>query len=99
MRKALQHLIYRLHNLSGRNRAIRLLRLGRDYLDLHAFDYALETPSFHIITQLLKGGHNIPLCDHLDARNSGSNHLSRRLTFLQRRYRTVWRRRAEKRST
>lgn len=83
MEKILSSYLRRLTNLSGNNRSILLSRLiAGQSIDLHAFDFALNEPSFGIIEQLIAGKKKIPLCPVVDSRSESTNKLSKQLRQL-----------------
>ncbi|MFY0628242.1 MAG: DUF4011 domain-containing protein [Reichenbachiella sp.] len=85
MKKILQSYLRKLTNLSGNSRSILLLKLlSEQFIDLHAFNYALNEPSFKILEGLLGRKTKIPLCSIQDSRDSDSNKLSARLKKLNR---------------
>ncbi len=85
MHQILQSYLRRLTNLSGSNRSLLLLRLiSEQCMDLHQFDYALNQPSFDIVSGLIAKKNHVPLCAQLDSRDKESNRLSTKLKRLQR---------------
>jgi len=85
MRQILQSYLRRLTNLSSNNRSLLLLRLASEqFIDIHDFDYAIDSPSFSILEGLIAQKTIIPLCQILDSRDGEANVLSRRLKKLQR---------------
>lgn len=85
MRQILQSYLRRLTNLSGSNRSLLLLRLyGGHFIDLHAFDFLNNKPSFHIIQQLIARKTKISLCKNLDSRDGAANEVSLALKQLAR---------------
>jgi hypothetical protein len=84
LEKLLQHYLKRLTNLSGNNRSLLLLRLIRDqFVDLHAFNFSLNKPSFSLVAALI-ANKSMELCSEADPRDSQSNVLSRQLKKLKR---------------
>ncbi|MBV6646915.1 MAG: DUF4011 domain-containing protein [Cyclobacteriaceae bacterium] len=85
MEKILQSYLRRLTNLSGNNRSLLLLRLISDqFIDINDFDFALNTPSFHVINDLIGERNSIPLCEEVDTHDADSNRLSQRLKKIMR---------------
>ncbi len=92
MHKVLQSYLKRLTNLSSNNRSLFLPRLlSHQYIDLHAFDYANNYPSFNIIEWLIGGGEleklpsgTLPICASIDSRDEESNQLSKQIKKLHR---------------
>jgi hypothetical protein len=85
MQKTLQTYLRRLTNLSGNNRSLMMLRLVSDqFVDVHAFNFALDKPSFHLIEGLIHRDRDMHLCAAMDPRDTSSNTLSRQLKKLQR---------------
>ena len=92
MHKVLHSYLRRLTNLSSNNRSLFLPRLlSHQYIDLHAFDFVNNYPSFKIIEWLIAGGEaeglptgTLPLCPLIDSRDDASNQLSVQLKKLHR---------------
>lgn len=85
MHQILQSYLRRLTNLSGSNRSLLLLRLlSEQCLDIHAFDYAMNRPSFDIIKDLVLHQSKIDLTQIIDSRDKDSNQLARKLKKLKR---------------
>ncbi len=85
MRTILQSYLRRLTNLSGNSRSILLTRLlSEQFIDIHDFNYALNEPSFGIVSQLIARKSKITLCDVQNSRDESSNKLSSRLRKLKR---------------
>ncbi len=84
MKELLQVFMRRLTNLSSHNRSLILLRLGSGkHIDLHAFDFLLNKPSFSIIEKLISGI-DAELCSQVDPRDKSSNKVSEELRRLKR---------------
>jgi superfamily I DNA and/or RNA helicase len=85
MEKILQTYLRRLTNLSGNNRSLLLLRIvAEHFIDVHAFDFLNNSPSFEVIHQLIAGRSTIKLCSGVDPRDARNNEVSSRLKKLQR---------------
>ena len=85
MQTILKSYLRRLTNLSGNSRSILLTRLLADkFIDIHDFNFALNEPSFKIISDLMARKGKIPLCDIQNSRDEDSNRLSTRLRKLKR---------------
>lgn len=97
MQKILQQYLKRLTNLSGNNRSLLLLRLISDhFIDLHAFDFVNNRPSFSIISELVAAKNKVKLCNVFDSRNEATNQLSLRLKKLQRSEKYIFQERGAK---
>ena len=97
MQKILQQYLKRLTNLSGNNRSLLLLKLlANQFIDLHAFDFIDNKPSFNIISQLIEGKPKIKLSDAFDSRNEVTNQLSLRLKRLNRMEKYIYQERGAK---
>jgi superfamily I DNA and/or RNA helicase len=85
MKHILQSYLRRLTNLTSKNKSLLLLRLGGDhFIDLHAFNFLLKKPSFHIISSLIGKRPAIPICNLADSRDEDSNLVSKKLRRLAR---------------
>lgn len=85
MNDVLKTYLKKLTNLSSNNRSLLLLRLISDqFMDIHAFNFQHNRPSFQIIEDLIASKKKIELCPHVDSRDEEGNQLSRRLKKLQR---------------
>ncbi|MEQ6120567.1 AAA domain-containing protein [Reichenbachiella sp. MALMAid0571] len=85
MKTILQSYLRRLTNLSGNSRSILLTHLLADqFVDIHDFNFALNNPSFEIISDLVARKNKIPLCDIQNSRDEDSNKLSARLRKVKR---------------
>lgn len=85
MQTILKSYLRRLTNLSGNSRSILLTRLLADqFIDIHDFNFALNKPSFEIISGLLARKGKVPLCDIQNSRDEDSNKLSARLKKVKR---------------
>lgn len=79
----LKSYLKRLTNLSGNNRSLLLLRLPKEQcIDIHAFNFLNNEPSFNIIDQLITGKNKILLCPEVDTHDDDSNRMSRQLKKL-----------------
>ncbi|MFY0650817.1 MAG: DUF4011 domain-containing protein [Cyclobacteriaceae bacterium] len=85
MQEILKSYLRRLTNLSGNSRSILLTRLLSDqFIDIHDFNFALNKPSFEIVSELICRKSKIELCDVQNSRDQDSNRLSTRLRKLNR---------------
>ncbi len=85
MKKLLSSYLNRLTNLTGSNRSLFLPSLTKErFIDLHAFDYALNRSSFQILSDLIANKNSNPLVELSDARDADSNYLSTRLKKIDR---------------
>ena len=85
MQTILKSYLRRLTNLSGNSRSILLTRLlAEQFVDIHDFNFALNEPSFQIISDLVGRKNKIPLCEVQNSRDQDSNKLSTRLKKIRR---------------
>ena len=85
MHKVLKSYLKRLINLSSNNRSLLLRRLtNNQFIDLHEFEFAINRPSFEIISSLIEQKSKVTLCDVADSRDENTNKLSIRLKKLLR---------------
>jgi hypothetical protein len=85
MNQVFQSYLKRLTNLSGNNKSIFLSRLLNDhFIDIHAFDFLANKPSFYIIESLIAQRSAVELCQAGDPRDSKTNEVSRRLKNIKR---------------
>ncbi|MDN4166407.1 AAA domain-containing protein [Cytophagales bacterium LB-30] len=79
----------RLTNLSASNRSLQLLKAGNAwFVDLHAFDFANDKPSFSIIESLIAQKKQA-VCPVVDDTSASGNTLSKQLRALQRSVRFI----------
>ncbi|MGR3811766.1 AAA domain-containing protein [Jiulongibacter sp. NS-SX5] len=74
----------RLVNLTSRNRSLFLPRLyKRQFIDIHAFNFAENKPSSFVIDKLLSSSKSFDLCSYIDPRNGTTNDLARQLKQIK----------------
>ncbi len=90
MQKILKTYLRRLINLSSANRSLLLMNLPKSqFLDLHDLDFVLNQPSFEMISQLVSGKKQIPLCEVTDPRDVRNNEISKQMAQIRRTCETI----------
>ncbi len=74
----------RLTNLSARNKSLLLTSATEQFLDIHELDFLKNTPSFHIIEQLIAQKNTISLSEKHDPRFEKANEISKKLRKISR---------------